>query len=103
MPAIIAHHIARQIALHPTEHDVRQVVTTGIRTAAASGYDAEVSAIFVELCEDLRELIADETDPQRRSGLQASLDLVGSLADEYGAPSPPAAATRDDRTPYPDC
>lgn len=102
MPAIIARQIASQIAGRPTEQNVRQVVTTGIQTAAASGYDAEISAIFAELCEDLSQLIADETDPQRRSGLQASLNVVRTLADEYGIAPPPEGAPPDVRPPHPD-
>jgi hypothetical protein len=91
MPAIIARQIASQIAVRPTEQNVRQVVTAGIQTAAASGYDAEIATIFAELCEDLRQLIDGETDPQRQSGLQASLNLVRTLADEYGGAAPPPA------------
>jgi len=102
MPAIIARQIASQIAVLPTEQNVRQVVTTGIETAATSGYDAEIAAIFAELCEVLRQLIAGETDPQRRSSLQASLRLVYAIADAYNAAPSDSGTPPDAGPPHPD-
>lgn len=85
MPAIIARQIASQIAALPAEENVRQVVATGVQTAAASGYDGEIAVILAEVCEDLQRRIAGEGEPQRRSSLQTSLELVRGMADECQA------------------
>src|SRR3712207_3876186 len=78
MPQVLAHAITRLVYESETESRMRDALWMALH-ADQYGYDGVISELVADVCRRLREVIADERDPEHKARLERALASIYEL------------------------